>query len=243
MKKPIIAISSFLAGALIMASIPVFSSTGLQKITANINHTIFLKLNGQKVETEYPIITYNGRTYVYLKEVGELVGASVEWNNDERSVEIMTIYQNDEEKNLSLNEIIPPIETKEEIVLEKGIWSINVYNFYATLPSKEHLRHNPYIKQIFNYMIQIEIPDDYPLQMRNLPKFEFSYLLEGNYYTNIIPLDAVDKVNGHRGFDLGINTYKLALPIEQSGQVKEYRIRYKINDSEYSDYFVWNVFN
>lgn len=95
MKKPIIAISSFLAGVLIMASIPVFSSTGLQKITANINHTIFLKLNGQKVETEYPIITYNGRTYVYLKEVGELVGASVEWNNDERSVEIQTELQND----------------------------------------------------------------------------------------------------------------------------------------------------
>jgi hypothetical protein len=90
MKKLTIGISSFLAGALLMTGVSSFASNGLQKIAANINNTIFLKLNGEKVNTEYPIITYDGRTYVYLKEVGNLVGASVEWNNDERSVEIVT---------------------------------------------------------------------------------------------------------------------------------------------------------
>lgn len=90
MKKLTIGISSFLAGALLMTGVSAFASNGLQKIAANINNTIFLKLNGEKVDTEYPIITYAGRTYVYLKEVGNLVGASVEWNNDERSVEIIT---------------------------------------------------------------------------------------------------------------------------------------------------------
>jgi hypothetical protein len=90
MKKLTIGISSFLAGALLMTGVSAFASNGLQKIAANINNTIFLKLNGEKVDNEYPIITYAGRTYVYLKEVGNLVGASVEWNNDERSVEIVT---------------------------------------------------------------------------------------------------------------------------------------------------------
>jgi hypothetical protein len=98
MKKLTIGISSFLAGALLMTGVSAFASNGLQKIAANINNTIFLKLNGEKVDTAYPIITYDGRTYVYLKEVGKLVGASVEWNNDERSVEITSKNQSNNQK-------------------------------------------------------------------------------------------------------------------------------------------------
>ncbi|MFD0587837.1 stalk domain-containing protein [Paenibacillus sp. GCM10027627] len=91
MKKLTIGVTSFIAGAVIMSSMSVFAaSPAIQKITANINNTILLKLNGEKVKTEQPVLTYNGRTYVYLKDIGELVGASVEWNNSDKSVEIVT---------------------------------------------------------------------------------------------------------------------------------------------------------
>lgn len=93
MKKLTIGVSSFIAGAVLMTSISSYAAPVLQKITANINNTITLKLNGNKVKTEQPILTYNGRTYVYLKEVGNLVGASVEWNNTDKSIAITTNNQ------------------------------------------------------------------------------------------------------------------------------------------------------
>ncbi|WP_168124050.1 stalk domain-containing protein [Paenibacillus sp. HB172176] len=89
MKKLTIGATSFIAGALLMTGISGYAAPALEKVSAYINNTVTLKLNGEKVETSQPILTYNDRTYVYLKDVGELVGAEVSWNNAERSVEIV----------------------------------------------------------------------------------------------------------------------------------------------------------
>lgn len=135
MKKLAIGASCFIAGALLMTSVSSFAAPTLQKISANINNTIFLKLNGEKVETEFPIITYNGRTYVYLKEVGELVGASIEWNNTERSVEIVNEYIGIDGKNNKTSE-------KDDEKLkqdEKKDYS----EFYAIIDIKKNISYDP----------------------------------------------------------------------------------------------------
>ncbi|WP_168120731.1 stalk domain-containing protein [Paenibacillus sp. HB172176] len=80
MKKLTIGAASFIAGALLMTGISGYAAPALEKVSAYINNTVTLKLNGEKVETSQPILTYNDRTYVYLKDVGELVGAEVGWS-------------------------------------------------------------------------------------------------------------------------------------------------------------------
>ncbi|WP_168124079.1 stalk domain-containing protein [Paenibacillus sp. HB172176] len=103
MKKLTIGATSFIAGALLMTGISGYAAPALEKVSAYVNNTVTLKLNGEKVETSQPILTYNDRTYVYLKDVGELVGADVGWNNDERSVEIVSDPVDDESEK-TINE-------------------------------------------------------------------------------------------------------------------------------------------
>lgn len=86
-------IKSFTIGLIIGASL---LSTGnafanaltLEKIQAYINYDISIKYNSKDVSLSNPPITYNGKTYLPLTDVGKITNTNVKWNQKERSVEM-----------------------------------------------------------------------------------------------------------------------------------------------------------
>jgi len=79
-----------IVGSLLTASSAVFADDGIQAIKALLNKNTKISVNGKSVILANPTLTYEGKTYVYLKDIGKLVGASVDWNNKLKSIEIKT---------------------------------------------------------------------------------------------------------------------------------------------------------
>jgi len=50
--------------------------------------TFDIEVSGKKFEGENPPVVIEGRTYLPLRDIGEALGVSVEWNGTERKVEI-----------------------------------------------------------------------------------------------------------------------------------------------------------
>lgn len=74
-------------GLLITMSISVYASGGLEKITAYINNDVKVEIDGEKFTSEFPILVYEGRTYLPLRTVGEdILDKVVDWDNDTQTV-------------------------------------------------------------------------------------------------------------------------------------------------------------
>lgn len=74
-----------LVGILLSTSF-VFAEPIKQFILTQSN--VPLLINGKEYTPKSPILNYNGTTYVPLKELGEIVGVKVEWNDKEKHIEI-----------------------------------------------------------------------------------------------------------------------------------------------------------
>jgi len=72
----------------------VITTISVTAIAANIEvfqaqkATFDVFVNGKKFESKNPTIVVEGRTYLPLKETGDVLGVNVQWNNDLRRVEI-----------------------------------------------------------------------------------------------------------------------------------------------------------
>lgn len=76
----------FVIGFMVASSFAVFA-TGTDIFTAQ-KATFEIEINGEKFEGENPPVVIEGRTYLALRDTGEALGVSVEWNEIERKVEI-----------------------------------------------------------------------------------------------------------------------------------------------------------
>jgi hypothetical protein len=75
------------AGCILMFTVPSFAETVKQYILVKPAYPIYV--NGLVYESsDLPVLNYEGNTYVPMKAVGELLGASVTWNNELKRAEI-----------------------------------------------------------------------------------------------------------------------------------------------------------
>lgn len=81
-------IISFILGALLFLTIPVFAES--RTINAFYNN-IRLRINGIFIETDVEPFVVNGRTMVPARFVAESLGASVRFNDDENCVDIESL--------------------------------------------------------------------------------------------------------------------------------------------------------
>ncbi|CAH1197577.1 Chaperone SurA [Paenibacillus plantiphilus] len=75
-------------GSLLTISSVTFADTGIQAIKALLNKDLKVTVNGSAAKLDNPAITYDGKTYVYLKDISKLVGAQVNWNAKSKTVEL-----------------------------------------------------------------------------------------------------------------------------------------------------------
>ena len=78
-----------LMGGLLMTALPTMAATKQTYTLTDASYPVFV--NGSAyTDTELPVLNYNGRTYVPLRAVGELLGAGVVWDDINRRVDIRT---------------------------------------------------------------------------------------------------------------------------------------------------------
>ncbi|WP_181438879.1 stalk domain-containing protein [Paenibacillus sambharensis] len=93
MKKSVF-VTTILATSLVFGSVGAYSATGLQKITAQLNHDIQFKLNGSAWTprntdgSRITPITYNGTTYLPARAIADAVGTEVGWNGSTKTISI-----------------------------------------------------------------------------------------------------------------------------------------------------------
>jgi hypothetical protein len=65
------------AGAALATSATAFAGPALEKITATLRPDYIVKVDGKQVQLKNPPISYNGTTYIPLREAGEILGRTV----------------------------------------------------------------------------------------------------------------------------------------------------------------------
>lgn len=83
-------VSGILIGATAMFSFQVFAEGGLQKIEAYLNPNLAITFNGTPLTIKDSPITYEGTTFLPLREIGNQFGINVNWNESTGTVELST---------------------------------------------------------------------------------------------------------------------------------------------------------
>jgi len=73
-------IVSMLAGALLATAGTTFGAEAYKKISATLRPDLAVKVDGEKVKLQNAPLTYNGTTYVPLREAGQILGATIGYN-------------------------------------------------------------------------------------------------------------------------------------------------------------------
>ena len=75
-----------LVGVVAIGGMAAGAAAARQYITAELRPDIALQLNGKNQTLSDSMIAYNGRTYLPIRNVGDLLGLEVDWNNDTNTV-------------------------------------------------------------------------------------------------------------------------------------------------------------
>ena len=70
-------IVGLVAGAALATSATAFAGPALEKITATLRPDYVVKVDGKQVKMKNAPISYNGTTYIPLREAGEILGRTV----------------------------------------------------------------------------------------------------------------------------------------------------------------------
>jgi hypothetical protein len=74
----------------LMLPVVVVAQSGFEKIQAFINHDLKVELNGQSVQLKNKAINYKGSNYLPMREVAELLGVEVIWDEKTKTVKLKT---------------------------------------------------------------------------------------------------------------------------------------------------------
>lgn len=86
-------IISIILSAILVSSVSIgLAAEKLTTITAQLNHSIKINLNGQSWTPKDPPITYNGTTYLPVRAVAEAVGLNVGWDATTQTISIGESY-------------------------------------------------------------------------------------------------------------------------------------------------------
>lgn len=76
---------------IVSASFGALAANSIQKVTAYIRADFQVFLDGEKADVG-PVLIYNDRSYLPLKQVGELIDAEVIWRNENKGIYINKRY-------------------------------------------------------------------------------------------------------------------------------------------------------
>lgn len=76
-----------IVGAMLMATVPALAAAVKQYVLVDASYPVYV--NGSAyTNKELPVLNYDGNTYIPMKAVGDMLGASVSWNDAQKRAEI-----------------------------------------------------------------------------------------------------------------------------------------------------------
>lgn len=93
--------------------------------------TFDVVVNGDKLDSDKPVVAIDGSTYLPLKDTGEALGVPVNWNEEKRRVEIGTMPENE------VVEITPQATQTQEVTQVYEDENIKLELLGLRIPNKE----------------------------------------------------------------------------------------------------------
>lgn len=81
--------AGLLVGGLLMFSVPTFAAVVKQYILTEPTYPVYVNDTVYKSE-EYPILNYEGHTYLPMRAMGDVLGVPAIWNEERHQVEMRT---------------------------------------------------------------------------------------------------------------------------------------------------------
>lgn len=81
-------VAGMVCGAALMLTTSVFASGAYEQITAYLDHSIKVEIDGKKVELANTPVNYDGSTYLPVRELAGVVGLSVDWDEASRTAKL-----------------------------------------------------------------------------------------------------------------------------------------------------------
>jgi hypothetical protein len=166
---------------------PIFA-TVQNYILTKVNYPIVVN-NVEYIDDKLPILNYEGRTYIPLRAVGDILNANVEWNEELFRVEIgkldkieTIVYNND---NIKLN-------YKEEVKMENEVIVTKNENGKFNIKYSENIR-DIVLNEISNHIELDEIEELY----LNDDLYYRHNVMSNLLYTKGYNLIYIDKDNIH----------------------------------------------
>lgn len=90
-------------GCALMITVTAYGETMKEYVLKVVDYPILV--NGETyVSDELPVLNYEGHTYIPMRSVGDILGASVDWNDEAKQAEI-TYGQEAENENTAFREV------------------------------------------------------------------------------------------------------------------------------------------
>lgn len=137
--------------------------------------TFDVVVNGQRFDSDKPVVSIDGNTYLPLKDTGEALGVSVKWNSDLKRVEI------GEAENTSISSTQPKGGSQMKVIGEYYIKS----KLFETSANKFNLREiggEYYLPVNSIALVKSDKPGDHYIQ---LPGKEPVYIKRNNNITSV----------------------------------------------------------
>lgn len=182
MKKIII---GFILGAITTASVTALAVNS--DIFTAQKATFDVYVEGQKFESENPAIVVEGRSYLPLKATGEALGVNVDWNEEQRRVEI------------GKKEVALVKQGKKDILSFSDVKS-NTLNVGARLNTSEYLIVQENVIYIYGAVFADYLSSEEGKYYINLPGRE--PVLVTNANERLTPIENVINYNGYSYADI-----------------------------------------
>jgi len=78
----------FLAGVIFATAGSVYAEDGIKSIKALLRNDVKIVSNGEEIKLNNPVINYEGKTYLYLRDLQEIFDSRVSWNGNLKQIEI-----------------------------------------------------------------------------------------------------------------------------------------------------------
>lgn len=120
-------------GAFLFNGVPTMALSGLRNISVKYDN-IRITLNGKEVKADAEPFIYNGSTYVPLRFVSETLGASVNWHDNLKTIDILS-QSNGGAKEPSTTK---PVEPQGSVsIVKSGFHTNGAHTFYSVLFSDD----------------------------------------------------------------------------------------------------------
>ena len=182
MKKIII---GFILGAITTASVTALAIN--PDIFTAQKATFDVYVEGQKFESENPAIVVDGRSYLPLRAIGEALGVEVDWNEEQRRVEI------------GKKEVVSVSTSKKETFDFAEVKS-NTFNIDTPLNTQKYLIKQENVTYIYGAVFADYLSSEEGKYYINLPGRE--PVLVTNANERLTPIENVINYNGYSYVDI-----------------------------------------